>query len=107
MIRPTCLATKWYHPRTPHQGCPHFGHQVCDQIDTGLDSGQLTQITMIAYNLDKFMAASLSPAPSSNTARGMRESSAVTSADAAAIRAISVQDIAPTNVDAYHLLAGN
>jgi len=55
---------------------------------------------MIAYNLDKFMAASLSPAPSSNTARGMRESSAVTSADAAAIRAISVQDIAPTNVDA-------
>ena len=36
MIRPTCLATKWYHPRIPHPGCPHF-----------------------AYNLDKFMAASL------------------------------------------------
>jgi hypothetical protein len=59
MIRPTCLATKWYHPRIPHPGCPHFGHQVCDQIDSGLDSGQLTQITIIAYNLDKFMAASL------------------------------------------------
>jgi len=59
MIWPACLATKWYHPRIPHPGCPHFGHQVCDQIDSGLDSGQLTQITMIAYNLDKFMAASL------------------------------------------------
>ena len=39
-------------------GYPHFGHQFYDQLDSGLDSGQLTQITMIAYNLDKFMAAS-------------------------------------------------
>ena len=46
-------------PAHSSPGCPHFGHQVCDQIDSGLDSGQLTQITMIAYNLDKFMAASL------------------------------------------------
>ncbi len=46
-------------PCTGDPGCPRFGHQVCEQIESGLDSGQLTEITMIAYNLDKIRAAFL------------------------------------------------
>jgi hypothetical protein len=40
-------------------GCPGFGHRVCAQIDDGLDTGQVTEITAIAYDLTEFMAASL------------------------------------------------
>lgn len=46
-------------PCTGDPGCPGFGHRVCEQIDNGLDSGQVAEITAIAYNLSKFMAASL------------------------------------------------
>ena len=46
MIRPTCLATKWYHPRIPHR--------VVHISLSGRGS-----VVRYAYNLDKFMAASL------------------------------------------------
>jgi hypothetical protein len=34
-------------PSTGDPGCPGFGHRVCEQMDSGLDSGQLTEITAI------------------------------------------------------------
>lgn len=40
-------------------GCPRFGHVVCSQLDRGFTSGEVTQMTMEAYDLDKIMAASL------------------------------------------------
>jgi Protein of unknown function (DUF732) len=46
-------------PCTGDPGCPGFGHRVCEQMDSGLNSGQLTEITAITYNLSTFMAASL------------------------------------------------
>jgi hypothetical protein len=40
-------------------GCPTFGHLVCQQLDAGLNSGQVADNAMAAYNLTKIMAASL------------------------------------------------
>jgi len=40
-------------------GCPTFGHLVCQQLDARLNSGQVADNAMAAYNLTKIMAASL------------------------------------------------
>lgn len=40
-------------------GCPKFGHLVCEQMDNGLSSGQVTQNAIAAYDLTKMMAAAL------------------------------------------------
>jgi hypothetical protein len=46
-------------PCTGDPGCPHFGHLVCEQIDSGLSSSQVAENAMVAYDLSKIMAASL------------------------------------------------
>jgi hypothetical protein len=37
--------------------CPHFAHLVCEQMDGGSSSAQVTEITAVAYNLTKDYAA--------------------------------------------------
>lgn len=40
-------------------GCPIFGHEVCQSLDNGLSSGTVAQNAAVAYDLSRFMAASL------------------------------------------------
>jgi Protein of unknown function (DUF732) len=44
-------------PCTGDPSCPHFAHLVCEQVDGGSSSGQVTEITAVAYNITKDYAA--------------------------------------------------